>query len=63
MLDDYIFQFETNLESTFKYAAIGNVLQFCVHNGVALSWLSVLEIDANPDTTIHSDGSSLLNVL
>ena len=62
-LDNNILQFEAHLESTIKHATVCHVLQFSVHYCVALSWLSVLEIDAYPNAAIHANGCSLLNVL
>ena len=53
----------TDVEATLKYATVGYVLQLDDHDCVTLTWLAVLEIDAHPDATVHTNCYTLLNVL
>ena len=62
-LQTNVIKFETYLESAVEHATVGHVLQLCVHNGVTLTRLAMLELDANPNASVHADGSTLLNVL
>ena len=63
VLDADVVKFEANLERALQHAAVGNVLKLGVHNGVALAWLAVLEVDTLPDATVHTDTSSDFYVL
>ena len=62
-LNDDVLQFLTDVEATLQNATIGNVLHLDNHNCVTLTWLSVLEIDAHPNTTVHANSGAFLNVL
>ena len=62
-LDDYVFQFLTDVEATLQYATVGNVLHLDDHNCVTLTWLAVLKIDAHPNAAVHTNGGAFLNVL
>ena len=61
--DDDVFQFLTDIEAALQYAAVADVLYLDDHNGVTLAWLTVLEIDAHPDATVHANGGAFFNVL
>lgn len=59
----HVFKFETHLECAFENTAVGHVLQLCTHNGVAFSWLYMLEVNANPYLIVHTDACALFNFL
>ena len=46
MLYAHIIEFEADLESTLQHAAVSHVLQLGVHDSVAFSWLTMLEVNA-----------------
>ena len=63
VLDDHVFQLFTNVVAALQHATVGDVLHLDVHDGVSLTGLTVLEVNANPNGTVHANGGSLLNVL
>lgn len=62
-LDAHVLKLESHLECAVEHTSVGHVLQLCVHYCVSLSGLSVLEIDADPNASIHADACSFFNVL
>ena len=62
-LDDDVLQFLTDIEAALQYATVADVLQLDDHDGVTLTRLAMLEVDANPNATVHTNGGAFFNVL
>jgi hypothetical protein len=62
-LNAYVLEALANVETLLDNAAVYDVLQGYVHDGVALTWFAMKEVDAEIKLAVHADASALLDVL
>jgi hypothetical protein len=62
-LDAYILEALTDVESALENTSVSYVLKLNVHDCVAFARLAMLEVDAYPDASVHTDSYTLLDVL
>ena len=63
VLNADILKLHANVETLFKHIAAQHVLQFDTHDSVALARLNMLEVNAEINLSIQTDGASNLNIL
>ena len=62
-LHAYVFKFLADVEAAFDNVTINNVFQLSAHESVAFTWFYVKKFDAEIQLVVHTDTSSVLNVL
>ena len=63
VLNAHVFELHANVETLFKHIAAQHVFQFDTHDSVALARLNVLEVNAEINLSIQTDGASNLYIL
>ena len=59
----HVFEFFTDVETTFKHTAVNNVLELGAHESISLSGLYMEEFHAEIETAVHADAGAVLDVL
>lgn len=59
----HVFESLADVETLLDYAAVHDVLECDVHDGVALTGFAVEEVDAEIELAVHADAGALLDVL
>ena len=62
-LHAHILKLFADIEATLQNASVDHIFQRHVHDGVALTWLTVQKIDTEIELAIHADAGALLDVL
>ena len=63
VLNTHVFELHADVETLFQNVAAHHVLQFDTHDSVAFSGLNMLEVNAEINLSVHTDGASNLYVL
>ena len=63
VLNADILELHANVETLFQNVAAQHIFQFDTHDSVALTRLNMLEVNAEINLSVHTDGASNLYVL